>query len=66
MVDRSTSFFEINDVIKTSLPLLKIIYLLANDWILSDTLLFLMYFSVYGKTWWNLDSVNKFNSMTPY
>ena len=40
MVDRSTSFFEINDVIRTSLPLLKIIYLLANDWILSDTLLF--------------------------
>ena len=51
MVDRSTSFFEINDVIETSLPLLMIIYLLANDWILSDTLLF---FIVFFGLWENL------------
>ena len=40
MADASTSFFAINDVIMTSVPLLKVIYMLANFSILLNTLLF--------------------------
>ena len=42
-----TSFFDNSDAIVTSLLVLKIIYVLANFLILSDTLLF-KYFSLWG------------------
>ena len=45
-----------------SQPLLKIIYVLANFLILSDTLLF-KYFSLYVFFGGNLDSADKFNNM---
>ena len=48
-----------------SLLLLKIIYVLANFLILSDTLLF-KYFSLYVFFGGNLDSADKFNNMTSH
>ena len=46
MADASCFFFVINDVIMTSLLLLRIIYVLANFLMLSETLLF-KYVSLY-------------------
>ena len=63
MADPSSSFLVINDVIMTSLLLLKIIYELANFFDLSPTLLF-KYFPFYVYFEENLDSANKFNNMT--
>ena len=52
MVDRSTSFFEINDVIRTSLPLLKIINLFVGQRL--DFIRHLIIFNVFFGLWENL------------
>ena len=64
MANAPTSFLVINDVIMTSLLFLKIIYMLTDFLILSNTLLF-KYFSLYVYLGGNFDSANKFNNMTP-
>ena len=63
MADASSSFSVINDVIMTSLLLLKNIYELANFFDLSPTLLF-KYFSLYVRFEGNFNSANKFSNMT--
>ena len=62
MVDASSSFLVINNVIVTSLLLLKVIYMLANFLILSNTLLS-RYFSFNFCFEGNLDSANKFDNL---
>ena len=62
MADASSSFLLINNVIVTSLLLLKVIHMLANFLILSNTLLSRYFsFSVYFEG--NLDSANKFDNL---
>ena len=56
-------FLEINDFMMTSLLLLKIIYVLADFLILSDTLLF-KYFLLYVYVKENLDFANNLSNMT--
>lgn len=53
----------INDVIMKLLMMLKVINVLANFLILSESLL-LEWFSLYGYFEGNLDPNNKFNNMT--
>lgn len=53
----------INDVIMKLLLMLKVINVLANFLILSESLL-LEWFSLYGYFEGNLDPNNKFNNMT--
>ena len=62
MADASSSFLVINNVIVTSLPLLKLIYMLANFLILSNTLL-PRYFSLNVHFEGNLDCANKFDNL---
>ena len=52
----------ITDVNMKALLLLKIINILANFFILSDTSLFM--FHLKGNNYWNLDFVNEFINMT--
>ena len=52
----------ITDVNMKALLLLKIINILANFFILSDTSLFT--FHLKGNNYWNLDFVNEFINMT--
>ena len=62
ITDASSSFSAINNVIVTSLLLLKVIYMLANFLILSNTLLSRYFsFNVYFEG--NLDSANKFDNL---
>ena len=55
----------INDIIMTSLLLLKVINVLAISLILSDALPYILsIFRFGGGNRWNLDSANKFNNRT--
>ena len=63
MADAYSSFLVINNVIVTSLLLLKVIYMLANFLILSNTLLS-RYFSFNLYCEGNLDSANKLDNLT--
>ena len=62
MADASSSFSVINNVIVTSLLLLKVIYTLSNLLMLSNTLLSRYFlFNVYFEG--NLNSANKFDNL---
>ena len=62
MADASSSFSVINNVIVTSLLLLKVIYMLANFLILSNTALSRYFsFNVYFEG--HLNSANKFDNL---
>ena len=62
MADASSSFSVINNVIVTSLLLLKVIYMLANFLILSNTVLSRYFsFNVYFEG--HLNSANKFDNL---
>ena len=62
MADTSSSLLVLNNVIVTSLLLLKVIYMLANFLILWNTLLSRCFlFNVYFEG--NLDSANKFDNL---
>ena len=62
MADAFSSFSVINNVIVTSLLLLKVNYMLANFLILSNTLLSRYFsFNVYFEG--NLDSASKFDNL---
>ena len=65
MADASSSFSVINNVIVTSLLLLKVIYMLANFLILSNTALSRYFsFNVYFEG--HLNSANKFDNLASY